>query len=78
MACKKPYQIPLDENAMPVGDHTSGTARPPLTGGTPDSVHTRTGSDGTPVQNTIYDNHGNAVGHFDFKPHETGGPQARF
>jgi hypothetical protein len=29
---------------------------------------------GTPVQNTISDGDGNAVGHFDFKDHGTGGP----
>ncbi|WP_280718256.1 polymorphic toxin-type HINT domain-containing protein [Kitasatospora sp. MAP5-34] len=69
-----PYQIPLDENGLPVGGHTSGTARPPWTGGTPNSVYTRTGKDGTPVQNTIFDGNGDAAGHFDFKDHGTGGP----
>jgi RHS repeat-associated protein len=70
-----PYEIPLDENGLPVGGHTSGTARQPLTGQTPDSVYTRTGADGTPVQNTIYNQNGDAVGHFDFKTHPgTSGP----
>jgi RHS repeat-associated protein len=68
-----PYKIPLDEAGKPVGGHSSGTGKPPLTGGTPDSIHTQTGANGTPVQNTIY-NEGDAVGHFDFKDHGTGGP----
>ncbi|MGW3184977.1 polymorphic toxin-type HINT domain-containing protein [Kitasatospora sp. NPDC001119] len=57
------------------GGHSWGTENPPWTGGTPDSVYTRTGKDGTPVQNTIYDKNGNAVGHFDFKNHNFGGPR---
>ncbi|MFF2350797.1 RHS repeat-associated core domain-containing protein [Kitasatospora sp. NPDC058115] len=68
-----PYN-PCGGGSSPQGGHTSGTERPPWTGGTPDSVYTRTGKDGTPVQNTIYDKNGAAVGHFDFKDHGTGGP----
>ncbi|MFF3396087.1 polymorphic toxin-type HINT domain-containing protein [Streptomyces sp. NPDC002669] len=71
----EPYKIPLNENGLPEGGHTTGTARQPLTGQKPNSVYTRTGKDGTPVQNTIYDQNGNAVGHFDFKTHPgTQGP----
>ncbi|WP_456247608.1 polymorphic toxin type 24 domain-containing protein [Longispora urticae] len=66
--------VPLDDDGLPVGGHTSGTEKAPGTGGTPNSVHTRTGQAGTPVQNTIYDADGNAVGHCDFKFHGTGGP----
>ncbi|MFG2910443.1 polymorphic toxin-type HINT domain-containing protein [Kitasatospora sp. NPDC048286] len=68
-----PYN-PCGGGTEPLGGYSSGTARPPWTGGTPDSVYTRTGKDGTPVQNTIFDKDGNAVGHFDFKDHGTGGP----
>jgi hypothetical protein len=60
---------------MPVGGYTSGGERQPLTGQTPNSVYTRTGQDGTPVQNIIYDGNGDAIGHFDFKTHPgTDGP----
>ncbi|MFD7019138.1 hypothetical protein [Streptomyces sp. NPDC059928] len=52
---------------MPVGGHTSGVEKQPLVGQSPNSVYTKTGKDGTPVQNTIYDENGDAVGHFDFK-----------
>ncbi|MER5732767.1 polymorphic toxin-type HINT domain-containing protein [Streptomyces sp. NPDC002138] len=69
-----PHEFPLDENGMPVGGHTSGTEKAPMSGATPHSVYTRTGKDGTPVQNTIYNENGDAVGHFDFKHHNTGGP----
>ncbi|WP_344571112.1 RHS repeat-associated core domain-containing protein, partial [Kitasatospora viridis] len=70
-----PYELPLDDKGMPTGGHTWGTERPPLTGAKPNSVHTRTGSNGVPVQNTIYDQNGTAVGHFDFKKHPgTNGP----
>ncbi|WP_347567337.1 RHS repeat-associated core domain-containing protein [Nocardia sp. AG03] len=70
-----PYNIPVDQNGIPVGGHTSGTSRPPTMGATPNSVYTRTGSNGVPVQNTIYNGDGNAVGHFDFKTHPgTSGP----
>ncbi|WP_432827051.1 polymorphic toxin-type HINT domain-containing protein [Dactylosporangium sp. CA-092794] len=69
-----PYACLLGDDGLPVGGHTWGTERPPWTGGKPNSVYTRTGQDGTPVQNTIYDSDGKAVGQFDFKDHGTGGP----
>ncbi|MEV7523613.1 SpvB/TcaC N-terminal domain-containing protein [Streptomyces sp. NPDC091371] len=68
-----PYN-PCGGGTNPQGGHSSGTGNPPWSGGVPDSVYTRTGQDGTPVQNTIFDKDGNAVGHFDFKHHGTGGP----
>jgi RHS repeat-associated protein len=56
------------------GPHSSGTEDPPLTGADPNSVYTRTSGDGSvAVQNTVYDENGNAVAHVDFKPH---GPDA--
>jgi RHS repeat-associated protein len=56
------------------GPHSSGTEDPPLTGADPNSVYTRTYGDGSvAVQNTVYDENGNAVAHVDFKPH---GPDA--
>ncbi|WBY20179.1 polymorphic toxin-type HINT domain-containing protein [Streptomyces goshikiensis] len=69
----EPYEVPIGDDGNPVGGHSSGTARPGWTGETPNSVYTRTGQDGTPVQNTIYDANGDAVGHYDFKHHNTGG-----
>ncbi|MBQ0994208.1 polymorphic toxin-type HINT domain-containing protein [Micromonospora sp. H61] len=67
-------RIPLGDDGLPIGGHMSGTGRPPWTGGEPNSVYTRTGGDGTPVQNTIYNGDGDAFGHYDFKDHGTGGP----
>lgn len=64
----EPYEIPLDENGLPEGGHTSGTARQPLTGQKPNFVHTRTRKDGTPVQNTIYNQNGDVVAHLDPEP----------
>ncbi|MEV7544066.1 polymorphic toxin-type HINT domain-containing protein [Streptomyces sp. NPDC089915] len=70
-----PHVLALDDNGIPVGGHTSGVEKRPLIGQTPHSVYTRTGKDGTPVQNTIYNENGDAVGHFDFKTHPgTDGP----
>ncbi|MFI6231341.1 DUF6531 domain-containing protein [Micromonospora echinospora] len=69
-----PHDPSGNGSALPLGGHSSGTARPPWVGGVPNSVYTRVGGDGTPVQNTIYNDAGDAVGHFDFKHHNTGGP----
>jgi RHS repeat-associated protein len=55
------------------GPHTHGPDEPPLTGGAPNGLHTRTSGDGSvAVQNTVYDHQGNAVAHVDFKPHGGG------
>ena len=50
--------------------HTSGTSKPPLVGGTPNSVYTHIDAkSGKAVQNAIYDADGKVVGHVDFKNH---------
>ncbi|WP_350029728.1 RHS repeat-associated core domain-containing protein [Caballeronia sp. AZ1_KS37] len=50
--------------------HTSGTARPPLTGAAPNSIYTKSNATGTvAVQNSVYDHNGDLIGQVDFKNH---------
>jgi hypothetical protein len=51
-----------------------GTAKPPTTGGVPNSVYTQVNAAGEAIQNAIYDPNGNVIGHVDFKPHGPGAP----
>ncbi len=69
--CKNPtgWVDPLGLTAGS-GGQTSGTARPPLTGATPNSIYTKSDSTGTvAVQNAVYDGNGDLIGQVDFKNH---------
>ncbi|QSD35729.1 RHS repeat protein [Pectobacterium brasiliense] len=52
------------------GGHFSGTEKPRTTGATPNSMYTHIDpKTGKAVQNAIYDNNGDVIGHVDFKNH---------
>jgi len=52
----------------------SGTDKPWTTGAEPNSVYTHVDSSGRAVQNAIYDENGDVVGHVDFKQHGSAPP----
>nr|WP_319528789.1 RHS repeat-associated core domain-containing protein [Pseudomonas laurentiana] len=55
------------------GGYFSGVSKPRSVGAAPNSIYTKTNKDKTvAVQNTVYDEHGRAIGQVDFKNHGKG------
>jgi RHS repeat-associated protein len=65
-------QNPPSSTTNPPIFHHSGQTRPPVTGGTPNSVYTWLKDGRSAYQNWIYDQNGNVIGHVDFKNHGNG------
>jgi RHS repeat-associated protein len=61
------------ENPFP-GGAFQGIDKPLIEGATPNSIYTQVDTNGNAVQNAIYDENGDVVGHVDFKNHGAGAP----